>query len=397
MVSAANMCLICKGSRALCGQSRCPLLARVSVQPKLKEVGEDFFGPSTSIFVGRYGYPSVGIGPLAAIDFKENIDNPATWLSMDYSDIVELRSLMLRSKMSQSIHAKNRYIYENQELALATKPTDVEMSFTSKPLYRVSFSDVNQPMGPSASLEKLTIAENPHIPKKIDYIVSDDVKASDAGIMIYNEGQDVYRISTILSSGVLGMKEKRKLVPTRWSITAVDSLLFDHMVGEVKDFPSVNEFQVFSHRALDNHFEILLMPGSWEYENFEAWAPGGMWTESLKKPEILEEYEPFGGRKKYADKEGGGYYAARLGVIEGLHKMKRQARAIVFREIYEGYQIPLGVWQVRENVREAMKGKPEKFSTMQEAMLIVGTRLRLKMKDYVEQSQILKQKRIMDF
>jgi hypothetical protein len=397
MVSAARMCLICKGSRALCGQSRCPLLARVSVQPKLKEVGQEFFGPSTSVFVGRFGYPNVGLGPLAAIDMKENIDNPVNWLSMDYSDIVEMRSLVLRSRMNQSIHARNRYVYENQELALATKPTDVEMSFSSKPLYRVSFSDMNQPMGPSASLQKLTIAENPHIPKKIDYIVSDDVKASDAGVMFYKGGQDVYKISTILSSGVIGMKKKRKLVPTRWSITAVDSLLFDFMVNDVKDFPSVNEFQVFSHQALDNRFEILLMPGSWEYENFEAWAPGGMWTESLKKPEILEEYEPFGGRKKYADKEGGGYYAARLGVIEGLREMRRQARVIVFREVYEGYQVPLGVWVVRENVRNAMRQKPESFATLQEALNSIKDRLRLKMEDYQKQSRILRQRRILDF
>jgi hypothetical protein len=271
------------------------------------------------------------------------------------------------------------------------------MSFSSKPLYRVSFSDIHQPMGPSASLEKLTIAENPHIPRKIDYIVSDDVKASDAGVMLYRDGQDVYRISTILSSGVLGMKERRKLVPTRWSITATDSLLFDFMVSEVKDFPSVNEFQVFSHKALDNRFEILLMPGNWEYENFEAWAPGGLWTASLKKPEILEEYEPFEGRTKYADKEGGGYYSTRLGVIEGLRRMGRQARVVVFREVYEGYTVPLGVWVVRETVREAMRGQPEKFNTLQEALMAIGTRLRLKMRDYTKQSRILRQRRIMDF
>lgn len=397
MVSAANMCLICKGSRALCGQARCPLLARLDVQPRVGDLPSDFFGPSSSVFVGRFGYPNVGVGPLAAIEPRKNIDNPSTWLGMGYTDIIEMRSLMLRSRMSQNIHARNRYILENQELALATKPTDVEMSFSSKPVYRVSFSDIHQPMGPSASLERLTLAENPHIPRKIDYIVSDEVKSSDAGVMLYEGGQDVYKISTILSSGVLGMKERKKLVPTRWSITAVDSLLFDFMVEDVKGYPSVNEFMVFSHRALDNRFEILLMPGSWEYENFEAWAPGGLWTASMKKAEILEEYEPFRGRTKYADKEGGGYYASRLGVIEGLRRMRRQARVVVFREVYEGYQVPLGVWQVRENVRQAMSGRPESFSTLKEAMMAIGTRLRIRMSDYTKESKILRQRRLGDF
>jgi DNA repair protein NreA len=397
MVSTARMCLVCKGSRALCGQVHCPLMARINIEPKMRDIPSDFFGPSTSVFVGRIGYPRVNVGPLAAVEYTKGMDNPSTWFGMDYSKLIELRSLMLRSKVTHYVKSRDRFVLENQELALADRPTDVEMSFKSKPIYRVSFNDIVQPMGPSAMLESMKLAENPHIPRKVDYIVSDDIKAAQAGVMLYEKGQDVYRISTILSSGVLGKREARKMVPTRWSIVATQDMITQDLLTKVRDFPQVNEFMVYSSKFLDNHFEILLMPGNWEFENFEAWAPGSMWTANLKHPEIIGEFEPFTGRKRYADQQGGGYYASRLGVTEGLAGMGRQARAVVFREVYEGYTVPLGSWQILENVRHAFTQTPLSFATRKEALEHIESRLRLPMQDYVHQSRLLKQKRLFDF
>lgn len=398
MVSPANLCIICKGSRALCGRERCPLFARFRVEPKIeKRVSKDFFGPSMNVFVGRIGYPRVSIGPLTAIELKARLDEPGSWFGMDYGDIIELQSLLLRSKLRQDIYSKSSFVDETQELALASKPTDVEMRFRKKPIYRMSFSDMYQPMGPSAALEKMRITENPKISWGVEKIVRDEIKANEAGFLLYKTGQDVYKISSILSSGIMGLEQNRKLVPTRWSITATDDMVFKSLVSEVRDFPSVNDYLVYSSEYLDNHFEVLLMPGSWEYENFEAWAPGSMWSFNLKKTEIIEEYEPFRGRTTYADKEGGGYYAARLAVIEALHRMKRQARVVVFREIYEGYTVPLGVWQVRENARNAFKGRPEVFKTLGEALKHIDSKLRLSINDYIDMSKILKQRRLSDF
>ncbi len=397
MVSTARMCLVCKGSRALCGQVHCPLMARLRVGPKVRNLPMDFFGPSTSVFVGRMGYPRVSAGPLAAVEYRESIDSPSEWFGMPYTELIEMRSMMLRAKVSQDIRSRSRYVLENQELALSDRPTDVELTFKSRPLYRVSFSDIVQPMGPSAALKSMRLAENPHIPRGIDCIVSDDLRASQAGIMLYQEGHDVYRISSILSSGVLGMKDSRKLVPTRWSIVAVQDMVAQDLIARIRECPQIDGFRVYSSEFLDNHFEILLMPGSWEFENFEAWAPGSMWTANLKGPEILEEYEPFGGRRKYAELQGGGYYASRLGVAEGLARMGRQAMVVVFREVYEGYTVPLGNWQILENVRNAFRQPFMKFDTRQEALEQIGSGLRLPVRDYIASSRMLRQRRLADF
>ncbi|MEM7819665.1 MAG: Nre family DNA repair protein [Candidatus Aenigmatarchaeota archaeon] len=393
-----NLCIICKGSRALCGLKRCPLLARIDITTKIN-IDTEFFGPSTSVFVGRIGYPNVFIGPVVPVLLKNlyEIDNPNLWFGMEYSDIISFRSSMLRSKSKQNIFSNEKIVDNIQQIALSIKPIDVEMSFDKKPTYKVMFSDVVQPMGPSVSIKKLNLAENPKIPQKIEKIVSDDLKAKESSFLLYKTGLDVYKISTIFSTGALGLQKNKKLVPTRYSITAIDDIICKNLLNYVRNYPSINEFRVYSSQYLDNHFEILLIPGNWEYENFEAWSPGSFWASYIKNAEIVEEYEPFQGRTSYAEKEGGGYYAARIGVVEALYKMKRQARVIVFREIYEGYMIPLGVWVVRETVRNAFKNPCKIFSTLDEALNHINTKLRLPIEYYKKISIILRQKRLDDF
>jgi len=393
----ANICVICKGGRNLCGNYPCPLLSRFKVRPKVKYLKTEFFGPSPNVFIGRTGYPNVYIGPLGAVEEQPFIDAPENWFGMSYHKIIELRSLLLRSKHKENIFSKSRIVSDVQEIALSEKPTDVELFFKHKPVYRVSFSDVVQPMGPSATIKKVRLTENPKIPRKVEYIVSDEIKADEASYLLYKKGQNIYKITTILSSGLLGYDERKKLVPTRWSITATDDIIAKGLINEIKNYPQVNDYMVFESEYLHNHFVILFMPGNWEFENFEAWSPGSTWAADLKKPSILEEYEPFSGRTSYAELQGGGYYASRLGVVEALKSMKRQARVVVFREVYEGYQIPLGVWVVRETVRNAFKKPPLKFSTLQEALKCIDSKLRLSIEEYKKQSKILKQKRLHDF
>ena len=330
MVASANMCLRCKGGKHLCGHNPCPLLAKVDAFPKMgKQLSsKDYFGPSSSTFVGHSGYPNVYVGPLGAIQNKDSISSPEKWFGKSYQNVIEMRSMIVRSKKSQSVYSKSNFVEENQLLSMAKKPTDIEMEFKNKPTYRMSFSDVNEPMGASASLKKLKLTQNVKIDHRIEYIIEDELKAKDQITRLYNRA-DIYQTMNILSSGALGEKRKR-MVPTRWGITAVDDTLAKEMIVRIRNYKQLETFLVFESEYLNNRFFILMMPGNWEYENFEAWAPGSTWAQQAKEIQVLEEYEPFSGRVKYAELEGGGYYAARLGVCEALDRMKRQARVVVF-------------------------------------------------------------------
>jgi len=395
-----ELCLICKGGRALCGISPCPLLQKINIQAPIKEkLSEDFFGPSPSIFVGRQGYPDVFVGPMTSLD-PENAslqDNPAQWYGSNIDEIIRMRSLLVRSKRRQGIRERTMYMEQSKELALSIKPTDIEVLFKSKPTYKISFSPISQPMGPSGVIKNFQITENPKIPRKVDSVVSDEIKAVDAVFELYKNKFDVYYLTTVLSSGALGLKENKKLVPSRWSITGIDDIIAKELMKDIRNFPEINEFLVYENTYLENHFEILMMPGKWEFEQFEAWAPRTLWTLAYEKPIIQEEYEGYKGRTKYAEKEGGGYYAGRIAVTEKLYGMRRQARVVIFREIYEGYTIPVGVWEVRENVRRALEKDPRKFGTLRDALEDVTSRLRIPLEEYTKRSELLRQRKIVEY
>jgi len=330
-----NKCLLCKGSRYLCGNVPCPLLAKFQVNTSIKKrLSRDFFGPSSSIFVGRIGYPNVYIGPMGAYEEK-GMSSPNQWFGQDYKDVIESQSVVLRGHAQHNVFSKDSYITDNQLLALSKKPADIEMHLKNKPVYEVRFSDMHQPTGPIGKLNTFKVVDNVKVARKVDAVVSDELKAVESGYKLYQIGEDVYKVTNILSSGALGFDQRKKLVPTRWSITAVDDLITKRLLEDIRQYPSINDFVVFESTYMDNHFVILLMPGNFEFENFEAWAPGSTWSQGARTVQIVEEHEPFQGRKKYADKQAGGYYAARLAVAEFLHHIQRQARVFSIREISE--------------------------------------------------------------
>ncbi|MEM5798205.1 MAG: hypothetical protein QXG26_02310 [Candidatus Aenigmatarchaeota archaeon] len=392
---AANLCLACRSGRHLCGHRSCPLLPRLYIKTKLNKIPQHYFGPAPSIFIGHENWPNVNIGPLACIEEKQNIENPQAWFGLDYSSIIELRSAVLRGKKVANIFSSERVISSLQEIALARSWPDVEIRFRGKPQYRFTFSDITNPIGPSARIDSLQLAENPKTIQSAEKILSDEMKARDAVERLYSIGIDIYKISTLLSAGLFGIQ--RRLVPTRWSITAAHKMVADRLIEKIKNFRQAEKIMLFSSTYLDNHFEILLIPGHWEFENFEAWAPGSLWAASAKSTQIAVEYEPYRGRSDYAESQAGGYYASRLGVAEGLLRLKRQAKVVVFREVYEGYVIPVGVWQVLENVRNAFRQKPRIYDRLDDAFKDMRCRLRLDIDGYRKMSRILSQKRLCDF
>jgi DNA repair protein NreA len=398
-----DMCLVCKGSRLMCGRSYCPLIKRVSIatNPKRSDLlSTEMQGPSPpSIFVGHFGYPDVFMGPMSSIDPEDPrmLDDPSQWYGKDFDEIISMRTNLIRSEKREGVRSRSRDVLASQELALALRPTDIELEFRKKPVIDMSFSSMTQPMGPRGELKRFELTENVHIPRAVDKVVNDEIKASEGAFSLFDKGFDVYYLTKALASGSMGLKENKRMVPTRWSITAVDDMIAKDLMKEVRDFPSISDFRVYSNSYLDNHFEVLMMPGAWEFENFETWAPQTLWTLGQEKPVMQVEHEPFEGRKSYADKEGGGYYAARLPAVEKLHEIRRQARVVSFREIHEGYVMPVGVWEVRENLRQAFKKKPLSFATREEALAHIAKQLRADIRDYIRASTILRQRRLSDF
>jgi len=180
----------------------------------------------------------------------------------------------------------------------------------------------------------------------------------------------------------------------------VDDILSKNLMNQVRQLPEINEYRVYESRYLDNIFEVLMMPREWSYEAIEAWYPGTVWNPDGKQAVMFGDSETHDGRTTYAA-IGGCYYAARLAVCDQLVKERRQATVIVLREAHPGYIMPVGVWQVRENVRNAMRQKPLTFNTMNEALQRIASQFTIPLQGWIRESQLIRnalfQRRITDF
>ena len=210
----------------LCGRLKCPLIEKFKFLKSIR-VDRHIDDPTPpSIFVGRVGYPKVYVGPLIALDV-DPVYAESPWLWKNIEEVIKLRVSLLRaSKLVRVDLARepNDFILDIQEAVASIKPVEVEAQI-EKVSKKAEFDDVIQPMGYSAIVEKIKLAENPKIPKKVQKIHSDDIKAVEAIKILHDAGFSTYYLQKIFSAGMLGIKEKRKLVPTRWSITAVHSIL----------------------------------------------------------------------------------------------------------------------------------------------------------------------------
>jgi len=406
--SKSGLCVVCKGSRLLCGKTRCPILVKVNYYLKSVPLmqSEDISGASPpSVFVGRIGYPYVYAGPLVPPVHEDTslYDLPEFWFGKTIDDIVGFRSMLIRGK--HRVHVRKfeeagKIIEKTRELALAVNPVDVELMLKKKPRGFLLLDDEVQPFGPSAPIRDL-IVSNARWDRQIGKAYSDtDLKATNAVLEIYSKGVLVTKIQRAFSVGAFGLKKNRRLVPTRWSITAVDSIISKELMEKVKTFPEISEYRLYESRYLDNVFEVLMLPNAWSYEAIEAWHPGTVWNPHGREIFLFSDWEGYDGRTTYAE-IGGCYYSARLAVCEQLVKERRQATAIVLREAHPGYIMPVGVWQVRENVRNAMRQKPITFNTLDETLKWVAGKFQISLQRWIMRSELLKnalfQKKITDF
>lgn len=338
-----------------------------------------FGSTAPSIFVGRSNYPTVPTGLLSPVgneDEAASFVTDSSWYAEDVSiaDVLARRSALLNANRSYSVRAPahrsrvlpnvsdrwDGFLGVQREVAIADRPVDVELGLADRPELSLSVDEIAEPTGPWARAASAELAENPHVPQAVEKTLSDDDwRAEGAMTYLYRRGFDVYDVHRILSAGALGETSERRLVPTRWSITAVDDTIGKFLRGQLRNAPSIGQVEVWHNEFIGNAYWVILAPGNWEFELVEIKAPGSVWNpEPAGEIYVGTDYEGFEGRTGYVEQTAGAYHASRLGVLEHLQDRGRQAKALVIRHVSDEYWGPVGVWQVRESVRNAFEDEP---------------------------------------
>ncbi|MDE1848777.1 MAG: hypothetical protein KGH55_01980 [Nanoarchaeota archaeon] len=322
-----------------------------------------------SVFIGsKLKYPLVNVGILSPLERDENAwlyDDEKYWADNNFqiNDVLRLRNSLLNSRFQSQVHdsrLNKRFLQLAQDIAIASKPVDVEIELKRNLNFNSGRDQVVTPHGMHAGLKQAKITGNVKIDRKVDRVMNDEIKASEGIEYLYKNEFDEYALSKILSVGVLGLKKNKKLVPTRWSITATDDTIGKNLLKGIRDYKWIENYQLFLGEFLGNQYLILLFPSLFSYELFELYLPGSSWN-PFAEIKASTDYETFSGRKDYASNTVGGYYAARLPILEYLEKIKRQAAVLAIRIETPTYWAGLGVWVVRESVKKAMNNKAIEF------------------------------------
>ena len=319
------------------------------------------------------------------------LDIPERWIGKSLEEIVNFRLNLIRGVNKLPItQTDGRFIENLQEVAMSSGPIDSEIKFVKETSPVTTIDGQAPPFGPIGEIKKAVFSPT-SANKSIEKVHYDtDLKATDAVMKLFNSGINITTIQKCFSIGMLG--KNRKLVPTKWSITATDDIISKRIVTDLLDYDILDSFSVFTFAHLGNHFSVILFPHRWIFEMQEAWYDGstigfGSDHEDAKginhPPEIA-----------------GAYFAAKLGVAEFLSKIKKQSGVIVFREIRPEYAVPVGVWQVREGIRQAMKSKPSYVETIEEAIELATKSMSISKNEWLNHGTMLKmikQKSISDF
>ncbi|TMI43253.1 hypothetical protein E6H23_02885 [Candidatus Bathyarchaeota archaeon] len=389
-------CQVCNGNRLVCIQNPglCPVYQRAKGLVEIERAVNKtvFNGPSPpSVFLGSADYPFLRAGPLVPIlpSFEgrgpEILDDPSRWLDSSIDDLVTYRFSLVRGKTRVKVaDARNpdRTLSLVQELALAGTPTETELHLTKKPQARIYILPRSAPHGPSGSIGKMVLTENTHVPRPVEKITSDrDIGAQEGIFSLYERGVSQQQITRVFSVGQLGVFKNRRLVPTEWSITAVDDILGKSILERVRDFPQLGDFRVYGAEALGNSVQVLLLPTAWMYEALEGWLTGST-------PQVYSDHEFHIGRRDYPSNIAGAYHAVKLPILEFLEREHRQAGAIAFLEVDRDW-VPLGVWRFRELARRALSGQPIVLSSLEASLSEVGQRLRIPLRSWIVSSKLV--------
>jgi len=360
-----------------------------------------------SVFVGQYGYPKVKVGPmLPPLHGDTSIfDSPEKWVGEKIEEIANYRMSLVRGVFDANIHTTSgKQIESLQELAMANSPAESEILFEKIPFVNTGQKKTfgtdtdSAPYGLIAPLRSFKAYSSFSVDKRIESVFYDkDLATKESITNLYHQGVEISKISRILSIGMVGLKKNRRLVPTKWSIPATDNVISRGLTKKImeENHQPVDSHVVYKYSHLGNHYSVILIPYStWSFEMQEGWVDsrGGVGMGS--------DYEDAKGLSHYPSIDGA-YFAGRLSVAEHLNKIERKAAVLVLREIHPQYIIPVGVWQVREGIRKALKETLKEFESLEKALSFACSSLSISKNEWVNNSRILQfvkdQKRISEY
>jgi hypothetical protein len=330
-------------------------------------------GFGSAPIVGEKNYPFLQIHNSSNEDKSNNFMNSGEIVKQGYKDIfhIKAKNILGSTQNTHIRHTTDRINNEIIDIYKSKKAIEFNSTFEKELKFdKVLTNKIAGIMGSKNELEQLQATENTTTSKQIEKYSTNDAKAKEACIKLYEQGKNEQQIIHLLALGVFGVNINKKLVPSKWAITAYDKMIEEHLHKQILKYKPINQYEVYYYQnKSDTHVNILL-PDHYTGTHTEDWANSysdewnGFNTDSFNNVNKLPTPEAL---------NAGGYYATKIALNEHLQNRKKQASAIMIRRIRD-YDVPLGVVFVRECVRESFKNQVFKTSSFEELNEFIKTK-----------------------
>src|SRR5882762_4502340 len=148
-------CPMCKRVQRLSGEEKCAIRVKATtLAARHKEFDTKQISGSSppGVFVGRFGYPKVFVGPMVPpfSGDTEILDTPEWWMGKGFDEIVDFRYSLLRGYSKANVfdaHKGGRLIETLQDVAMMTRPVDAELILLRLPRKILDLREDSQPFG----------------------------------------------------------------------------------------------------------------------------------------------------------------------------------------------------------------------------------------------------------
>jgi len=345
------------------------------------------------VYLPLIGSKKLLIGPsLVNPDVLNVYTDPKYWIRLTSRQVLYIRrsGKALFKPVDPQIDINESSVTKLREISLYSGNVEVELEYIKRRPNAI-FDPYEGVTLNGGELGRIIHYTGGVADRRIEKVYEDkDLLAKDAVLYLHNSGLSVYKIQQLLSVGALGTK--RKLVATRWSITAVDSIISSRLIDEIKNYPELNEHYLGESYVVGNRIIVMMFPGKFYYEMMESWGP----YFGNRNPKVAMDYEGFLGRTNYAEEVEGAYYAARYSVAKYLKERMRQAKVVVLLEVDRNWIPNLGVWRVREGTEIALKNL-KKFEDENAMIDYAFSKTYTLRKSWLSSSFLLRQKSLESF
>ncbi len=315
-------------------------------QQKLKPTKE-IEGYGSAPIVGEKGYPYLATHNISNEDKNSSYRNTSDIVKKDYKEIIPIKAKNILGSTDHSYAKKvdNKILEEIRDVYKSKKDIQVNTQFEKELTFnKVLVNKVSGVVGSKNPLESLEALENTPTEKIVEKFTNGEIKSREAIITLYERGINEHQIINLLALGSFGVELNKKLVPTRWAITAYDQTIEKYLHKKIIQFRPLDYYELYTYEDKGNSFVIILIPDTFSGEVIEQF-DNTVEKDYVGNDNKLNKEEP---------ETAGGFFATKIGIFEQLTSRKRQASFISIR-IIKNYDIPLGVVFVRESIREAMK------------------------------------------